>query len=298
MSSKLSIVFDWLVFSERGRRLRRWSFLVTLPGALAVALAAGVRSGATLVAVRIVLALLVVAGAWRVGGERGEAMRDALMHPRARRYLRVELRVLAAPFAAVGRLRRRDAAEFSYHRGDDQPAVALAVLPMLLAEAAVVHLLLPRGLPWLHLAVAAVHSYGLLWLFAWAAGSRLRPHRVCGGCLLVRAGVLYEARVPLDAVRKVDVRRRRATGPTALALEDGAVLLAARRRVDLWLELVEPVHVTRPLGAPVLTRRLALAADEPERLAAALRDPPAIAGRRAPRVPGLLALPELAYGSH
>src|SRR5688500_9611202 len=103
LSSRLSILFDWLAFSERGRRLRRWSFLVTLPASVAAALAVGLGTGAAVVAVRLALGLIVLAVAWRVGGERGEAVRDLLMHPRARRYLRTELRVVAAPAVALAR---------------------------------------------------------------------------------------------------------------------------------------------------------------------------------------------------
>jgi hypothetical protein len=300
MSSRLSILFAWLVSSKRGRRLRRWSFVLTLPGAVAVALVAGVGSSLALVGVRVALGVIVLLAALRLGGERSEAVRDLLMHPRVRRYLRVELRVVAAPWLALAQLWRRDPAEFSYHRGDYQPAIALALVPALLAEAAVVHLLLPHGWLWAHLAVAAGHAYALLWLFAWAAGPRVRPHRVAGGWLIVRAGVLYEARVPLEAVEAVEVRRRRVGGDEAALVRDGeAVLLPARHRVDLWLELTQPVIVARPLGEPVVTRRLAIAADEPERLAAVLLgDAPIVAERRPNHVPGLVALPELVYGSH
>jgi hypothetical protein len=170
---------------------------------------------------------------------------------------------------------------------------------MLLAEAAVVHLLLPREWLWVHLALAVVHLYCLLWLFAWAAGPRLCPHRVTAGCLLVRGGVLYESRVPLDAVAGAVVRRRRVPGEAGLVIDRGAVLLPARRSVDLWLELARPVTVARPLGEAVSTRRLAIAADDPERLAALLTrgDVSSLAPSRAPRVPGLLALPGLVYGS-
>jgi hypothetical protein len=130
------MLFDWLVFSERGRRLRRWSFLVTVPAAIAAALVVGLGSSVAIVALRLALGLIVLAVAWQLGGERGEAVRDLLMHPRARRYLRVEMRVCAAPAVALARLWRRAPGEFSYHRGDDQPAIALAAVPLLLTEAA------------------------------------------------------------------------------------------------------------------------------------------------------------------
>lgn len=309
MSSRLSILtdgllrgFDWLVFSERGRRLRRWSFLLTLPAAVVVASIVGLGSSLALVVVRMGLSLLVAAIAWRVGGERGEAVRDLLMHPRARRFLRVELRVLAAPFVAARRLIHRNPDEFAYHRGDEQLPIALALAPASVAEAAVVHLLLPQDWLLVQLALAVLHVYGLLWLFAWGAGPCLHPHRLTNEFLLVRSGVLSEARVPLNVVRSVELRRRSVGERAWYSVVDGAVMVPARRRVDLWLELAEPVTVTRPLAAPVQARRLAIAADEPGRLAAAMLAPrldtTAASGHGGRPVPGLLALPELVYGSH
>ena len=55
MASGLSSLLDWLVLSERGRRLRRWSFLVTLPVAIAAALAVGLGSSLAVVALRLAL---------------------------------------------------------------------------------------------------------------------------------------------------------------------------------------------------------------------------------------------------
>jgi hypothetical protein len=103
--------------------------------------------------------------------------------------------------------------------------------------------------------------------------------------------------VPLGAVRSVEARRRR-VGERAV-LVDGVVALPARHRVDLWLELAEPVTISRPLAAPVRARRRAIAADEPALLVAALRAPrPHTARLRGRPVAGLVALPDLAYGSH
>ncbi len=47
-----------------------------------------------MIAVRAALWVAVVA--WRLGGERGEALRDLLMHPRGRAFARAELDMLTA----------------------------------------------------------------------------------------------------------------------------------------------------------------------------------------------------------
>ena len=308
MSSKLSIirVFDWLVGNPRGRRLRRWSFVLTLPAALASALVLGLGTGLALLAARVALWLAILLLAWRVGGERGEAVRDLLMHPKVRRYARLELRVLGAPVLALGRLlrpaRRGRDDEFAYHRGGENAAIALALTPPVLAEAAAFQLLLPAGWFWAHVAAAALHAYMLVWLFALAAGPRLRPHRLQREHLVVRSGLLHAAIVPLNAVTAVEIDRRRVGERATLVVDGEAALLPSRRRVDLWLELAHDVRVTRPVGEPVFVRRLGIAADDPQRLAACLRaDRPSQAAQPARRrrggAPALAGLPELVYGA-
>jgi hypothetical protein len=78
------------------RRVRRWAFLVTLPIAVLVASVADLRSGALVVAARVALWLAIAIVAWRVGGERGQAVLDLLMHPRARALMRAETDVVLA----------------------------------------------------------------------------------------------------------------------------------------------------------------------------------------------------------
>lgn len=293
-------LLDWLLLSERGRRLRRWSFVVTVPVAAAAAAIAGLGTSAAVLGVRIALTIVVALVALRLGGERGEAVRDLLMHPRVRRFLRTELRVVSAPARVLARIWRRPAGEFSGYRGGEELAIAMALTPMVLAEAAGVHLLLPASWLWVHAAAAAAHLYALAWVFAWALGPRLRPHRLEGGDLLVHGGLLYAASVPRSAIRRVEIARRRLPEHTPFLLEGETALLPARRRVDLWLELAEPVAVSRPLGEPVAVRRLGLAADDPHALAAALAQSPLAAPPGRPAALGLavgLGLPELVYGA-
>ena len=126
--------------------------------------------------------------AWRMQGERGEALRDLLMHPRVRAYARAELDVLSVIPRALFMGGRPPAA--TYHRGTYGAALAFAFTPAVAAEGLVFHLIL-------------------------------------GG---------------------------------------GAVLLASRRRVDVLLELSEPVRIQRPFQEPIETRTLAVASDDPDGL--------------------------------
>jgi hypothetical protein len=278
-----------LLMRPRIRRVRRWSFLVTLPVAVLFVGFVGLESGAVVVGVRFVLWLAVMIAAWRVRGERGEALRDLLMHPRARALMRTALDVVLTLPRLL--LRGPAAPGLRYVHGDYGFALALAFVPPLLAEAAVVHLLVPAGWIAVHVVNAVLHLYALVWLAAWGLGSRAYPHRVRRGVLVARQGPLYRAAVPLRDVLRVTVARERAP---VVAERDGTVLLSARGRVDLWLELARPVAVRRPLADPWWVSRLGIASDDPHELAALLSR----AASGAEEISGVLALAggaELAY---
>jgi len=57
--------------------------------------------------------------------------------------------------------------------------------------------------------------------------------------------------------------------------------------VDVWLELAEPVRVQRPLDEPLVTRRLAVASDDPEAFMSLLLAPPVTRRARPARRLGL-----------
>ena len=265
----MDIVVAWLM-RPRVRRVRRWSFVITVPVALVVAHVAGLEQGALVIGVRVAFWLVVAIAAWRLGGARGEALRDLLMHPRGRALARAELDVFTAlPRLGLARVRLPGT---SYHRGTFGLALALAFTPVLITEAAAVHLLLGGGvIAWV---LGGVHAYGLLWLWGFALGPRAYPHRAGPRAAVLRNGPLYRVRVPRAAIVNVVARTERVTGERALTERDGVVLLAARGRVDVWLELSEPVLVQRPWGEPVATSRLAVASDDPDALVASLIEPP------------------------
>lgn len=271
-----------LLMRPRVRRVRRWSFVLTLPVAALVAWRFGVQSATWIVALRVALTALAVAVAWRVPGERGEAVRDLVIHPRLRAFTRAELDVLlTVPRLLLGRARGARAVGMTYHRGGDDGVLALACLPPLLAETVALHLLIPED--WLVVVIvnAILHLYALAWLLGLGLGRRAWPHRVVRGTLVARNGALYRATVPIAAVVSAEpVRERIPEG--GLHVRDGEVLMPARRRVDVRLVLSEPVRVGRPLADPVWVTRLAIPSDDPPALLAALRDrsEPARAGTR------------------
>ncbi|MEA2322947.1 MAG: hypothetical protein QOD81_2797 [Solirubrobacteraceae bacterium] len=288
-----------VLLRPRVRRIRRWSFVVTLPAAVLMATVAGVQGGALVIGARMGLWLAVALAAWRLGGERGEAVRDLLMHPRARALLRTEVDVtLALPRLALARLRAAPPPALRYSRGDFGPPMALALTPAVLAEEVAVHLLVPSGWVAVHVVSALLHGYALVWLVGWGLGSRAYPHALRRGVLTVRNGPFHRADLPLHAVTAATARRQRVGGEAGLVLRDGAALLPARGRVDVWLELDGPVMVRRPLSDPVAVHRIALASDDPEALARLVLDArpsPAADTGRVPRALGVLDAGDLLH---
>lgn len=263
MTHALDSLFAWLM-RPPVRRVRRWSFVVTVPVALLVAHLFGLQQGALLVLARAVLAIVVAVAAWRMPGPRGEALRDLLMHPRMRAFARAELHVLTAlPRLLVVGVRRHRLPGVTYHRGNFGFALAMAFTPAVIAEGAAFHLLLGGG--WIAWGLTALHAYSLIWLWGFALGPRAYPHRITARDAVIRNGPMYRARVPLDAIADVRAATER-VGDRGLTERDGTVLLASRGRVDVWLELTEPAAVQRPFREPLLTQRIAIASDDPDLL--------------------------------
>ncbi len=240
----------------RMRRLRRWSFVVTLPVAGLLIWLRGFQ-GAAILPVLYVLGLgsvLLLAG--RIGGPRGELLLDFVMHPVGRRAFRTELHLVATLARAAGRAARRrtEPTEFSYHRGSSDLGALLALAPAVIIELAVVELLL-SGVPlWVRLAIAALSLYGFAWLTAWTLGQRVYPHRLGNDALQAHLGAFYRATVPLNAITSIDITPDRPAKRTELLLSDDTAAFAVGGRVDLRLRLARPVTVHRPLADPARCR--------------------------------------------
>ncbi len=253
-------LIEWLM-RPRVRRARRWSFVATLPVGLLIAHVHGVHEGIAVVAARLALSGSVAVAAWRLGGERGDALRDLLMHPRLRAFGRAELDVvMALPRLLLARTARTDRAGSAYSRGTFGLALALAFTPVIVSEALVLDLLLRGG--WAAWISTALHAYMLIWLWGFALGARSYPHRVGTRTAVLRAGPMYRVLVPRAAIVSVTEHRERVHGERGLVQRDGAVLLPVRGRVEVWLELSKAVRVQRPLHEPLHTQRLAVASDD------------------------------------
>lgn len=270
-------VFGFLL-RPRVRRVRRWSFLVTVPLGFLVGRSLGLDLGDGVVLGAVVALLdaavvvgVAVAGTRLLGQERSDALLDLLMHPVARRAIVGEVRMLSTfPIALLRRLRAPRGEEFACYRGSYELGLAIALLPAMLAEGAAVHLLLPDAWLWPKVALAALHVYGVVLLLSWAIGERTHPHRLRDGQLELRSGQLYRAHVAATQVAAVEIAHRRDGQRTGLVLDGGPVRLAVSGRTDVLLRFTAPVRLERPLGEPLPVTELAIAVDDPARFVAAV----------------------------
>lgn len=261
---RLDRLIEWLT-RPPVRRIRRWSFVATVPVSVLVAHVYGVHQGVAVIAARLGLSGSVAIAAWRLGGDRGDALRDLLMHPRLRAFARAEFDVLTSlPRLLLTRVARTDQAGLTYKRGTFGLALALAFTPVIVTEALVVHLLLGSG--WVAWVLDGLHAYMLIWLWGFALGPCSFPHRVGPRTAVMRAGPMYRVVVPRSAIVGATASRERVPGQRGLVKRGDVVLLPVRGRVDVWLELSDPVRVQRPLHEPLHTRRLGVASDDPDRL--------------------------------
>ena len=144
----------------------------------------------------------------------------------------------------------------------------MAFVPGAFVELGLVHLLVPWF--WVRVAVLALSVYALVWLLGWTLSFRVYRHRLGDGELELRLGALYRVRVPLPEIASVERRRERVARGYRVLVRGEKAFLIADGRVDVHVELTEPVELWRPLAGPTLVRAVAVAADEPDALVRAI----------------------------
>lgn len=158
-------------------------------------------------------------------------------------------------------------AAFPGHRRGGYPAILGALLLALAAETAVVHLVVAHYAEPLAWVLTALGIYSGMWLVGDLHAARHNPILLAGDTLHLRAGLRWQADVPLSRVRSL---RREA--PSGGAHDTGAVNFVLFGSPDLWLELDGPVVVQGPFGIRRRTSVVGVGVDDPQRFAAALEE--------------------------
>lgn len=271
------LAYAWLVVGVRGGRWASVLPVVALSAAGAWAVLPEAHAGvlaplAVLVpvlelgAVALVVGALVRAARRPVAGDALDRLRAAtarvLGDGAASRALAYELAIVRY---ALGRTEPPSPGAFPARRGYGALLAGVSVAAAL--ELVGGHLLV------MHLwgeVAALVHlalsGYAILWLIGdWRAlGARVTT--LDDGVLRVRCGLRWSADVPLDAVEAVYHVRK--TLPADRPTLDASPMRSARFALDL----ARPVVAEGPYGLRKKVTRVALGADDPHRLLAALAD--------------------------
>jgi hypothetical protein len=153
-----------------------------------------------------------------------------------------------------------DAQPFTLHNrsgfGDKILFVGLAALFEILP----VHILLHRKSAAAAWVLTGLSVYGLIWLVAVARSLRLRPSFVQPGEATIRLGLLFSLRIPAGTIANLSAE------PKA-----GALALPRTGAPNVCIELTHPLKAKRLIFLTREVAALALTADEPEALTAALR---------------------------
>jgi hypothetical protein len=168
-------------------------------------------------AVEIVLVALIV-GRLRRGlktqGRAGDVLERmeaaAIETVPSRRLAAVLASELAVFYYAFAAWRRKPqvpvaARAFSVHLESGVAALFGVLAGVSVMEAALVHLLVTRWSTSAAWVLTGLSGYGCVWLIAQARAFVLRPVLVEGGELVVRSGMMWTTRVPLQAIAAVEV---------------------------------------------------------------------------------------------
>lgn len=205
-----------------------------------------------------------------------QALEDglALILPRPIAHLiALEPRLWACLFRWLFRRARPGPDDFPYHR--DSPFGAFLVLVLLTTpiEIFLYELLIPWA--WLRLILLVASLYAFVWVIGFYASLVTLPHRLTPDALVLRYGLLAEARIPYAAIASVERARRKAPKERdglMLSRAGDTASFAIAGTTTLTLHLRTPIALQRLTGSASAVSTIHLTADDPDRLVRALRE--------------------------
>jgi hypothetical protein len=159
-------------------------------------------------------------------------------------------------------------ATVTYHRRVAYGAIVAALLLVLAAETAGLHLLLQRWSATAAWVLTGLSIYSAFWLLGLYQAVRLRPIRIEEDRLLIRIGLKWRVEVPFADVAAFEILRGGMVLPKRKDLLRAVVLGDAR----YLLTLARPAVAEGPYGIRRKVERIAFTVDEPQRFEAALRE--------------------------
>ena len=132
---------------------------------------------------------------------------------------------------------------------------------MSIAEAVVVHLVVMRWSSTAAWVVTGLSVYGSVWLIALSRSFRLRPCYLQNRELVLRNGLLWTLRVPLDQIAAVSQTRS----------EEADLNMPPATPPNLQFDFSTPITVRKMYGIERRVRSLAVSVDDPEGLVKRMR---------------------------
>lgn len=146
------------------------------------------------------------------------------------------------------------AAAFTYHKKSGQVAITLVLLFLIAAETVVAHYVISLWSASLAWVITALSVYGGLWILGDLRASVLRPVLIAGDSILIKAGLRYDAEIPIDLVKGIE-RVKPEEGPL--------VSTALFGEATLWIVLNETLQTEGVLGFRAEFRAIGFSPDDP-----------------------------------
>ncbi len=189
------------------------------------------------------------------------------------RFIALEPRIWICLYRWAFRRRPLAADEFRYSKRSMMGTMLAFVVMVVPVETLAYEFLIPW--PWLRWVLFLATIYMTLWVVGLYASLQVLPYRLEADGIRLHYGLLADGFVPYAQIADVVVERAKAPGGQEglrVVPQRGAAYLAAGGRTDLTLRLHEPVVLQGLIKAAAPARVLYLAADDPARLGAVLRD--------------------------
>lgn len=213
----------------------------------------------------------------RAGDDPWTAAEDALavFFPRVvARFMVIEPRLWACLARWATRRYRPGPDDFPYHTGSILGLFLILLIFTTPVEILLFEVLIPWT--WLRWVVLVLAIYALVWVFGLYASLVVLPHRLEVDGLRLRYGVLNEVLIPYDGITDVREARRKSPGGgdglTVREEDGGTAYLSVGGRTHVTLALSRPVQFRSLGGLSQPTSLVHVSVNQPDRLAAALRD--------------------------
>jgi hypothetical protein len=154
----------------------------------------------------------------------------------------------------------KDAMHFSVNDRSSAGMLLAAIAGLSVIEGAITHALLMRWSVMAAWAVTLLGAYGTIWLIALSRSFRLRPAWLRDDELVLRNGLLWTLRIPLDRIESI-----------ATTGDEAGLRMPLATDPNVWLRFSEPLVVLKMYGVRRRVRSVAISVDEREELLTRLR---------------------------